>query len=77
MLKFEPFILHVQCRRLEDAQLLVRIALIGLTFVLGKKHELHSGSYQIPLKNVKVNYLTVPYFKENFCGKSKIQTPRK
>lgn len=24
VLKFEPFVLHVQCRRLEDAQLMVR-----------------------------------------------------
>lgn len=24
VLKFEPFVLHVQCRRLDDAQLMVR-----------------------------------------------------
>ncbi len=26
-LKFEPFILHVQCKKLEDAQLLVTVTL--------------------------------------------------
>lgn len=26
VLKFEPFVLHVQCRRLDDAQLMVRMA---------------------------------------------------
>lgn len=29
VLKFEPFVLHVQCRKLEDAQLVVRNRFIG------------------------------------------------
>lgn len=35
--KFEPFVLHVQCRQLDDAQLMVRLtcllyALVKITF---------------------------------------------
>lgn len=29
VLKFEPFVLHVQCRRLEDAQLMVTITVVS------------------------------------------------
>lgn len=35
MLKFEPFVLHVQCRQLQDAQVLVKFGASDLQWAVG------------------------------------------
>uniref|UniRef100_A0A8C6SRM6 tRNA wybutosine-synthesizing protein 3 homolog n=1 Tax=Neogobius melanostomus TaxID=47308 RepID=A0A8C6SRM6_9GOBI len=51
VLKFEPFVLHVQCRRLEDAQLMHSVAVnsgfrnSGLT--VGENGQNHLGTFEI------------------------------
>ncbi|XP_020566416.1 tRNA wybutosine-synthesizing protein 3 homolog isoform X3 [Oryzias latipes] len=61
VLKFEAFVLHVQCHRLEDAQLLVRAARrvfanVQMTFICGKdllmlRRNLHSVAVNSGFRN--------------------------
>lgn len=53
VLKFEPFVLHVQCRKLEDAQLVVRNRFIGF--------------YLMNAQGVNTTKIIFLIKKKNFC----------
>uniref|UniRef100_A0A672HRI9 tRNA wybutosine-synthesizing protein 3 homolog n=1 Tax=Salarias fasciatus TaxID=181472 RepID=A0A672HRI9_SALFA len=62
LLKFEPFVLHVQCRKLEDAQLVVSMTLKLRSYTLEHTHTHTHTHINYPTDNSSVRLLFVKAF---------------